>query len=184
MNDFKGADSIRNFLSKIFAEKIPVFLSCEDFINEIKHSLRNIVNTKFSSSFTIERDAHNSYCLLFFTNSERGFEKMLETKWSLDETRGQGFRLDCLQTSMFKAGVLDNYKGKVFNYISSTLSRNNIEIKLFGLENEYLPKHTLEALRELKKENKIEVIDESGKPARSFYLSDKNRKVNILRKER
>lgn len=183
LNDFKSADSIRNFLSKIFPEKIPVFLSCDDFINEIKHSLRNIVKTKFSSSFTIERDAHNSYCLLFFTNSERGFEKMLETKWSLDETRGQGFRLDSAQINMFKAGILDDFKGKVFKYISSASSRNNYEMKLFGLENEYLPKHTFEALKELKKDDKIEVIDDTGKPARSFYLSDKDRKVNIRRKE-
>jgi three-Cys-motif partner protein len=183
VSDFKGADSIRTFLSKIFPEKIPTFLSCDNFIAEVKHSLHKVVKTKFSSSFTIERDAHNSYCLLFFTNSERGFEKMLETKWALDETRGQGFRLDNAQTTMFKAGILDDFQGKVFNFISAVQSRNNNETRLFSLENEYLPKHTLEALKELKKENKIEVIDETGKPARSFYLADKNRTVTIRRKE-
>jgi three-Cys-motif partner protein len=180
--DFPGSEAAKILLNAVFGSNLPCFSSCDDFIGKFKKALQSIVQTTHSSSFTIERDARNTYCLLFYTNNERGFEKMLETKWALDENRGHGFRLDNAQTNLFSAGELDDFEGKLYAFISSAQSKTNYELKMFGLECEYLPKHTLEALKALKKNDKIEAFDNVGKPVRFFYLSDKERLITIRRK--
>jgi three-Cys-motif partner protein len=181
--DFPGSDAVKFFITGVFGPKSPCFSSCADFIAKFRKALQLKVQTKFSSSFTIERDARNTYCLLFFTNHERGFEKMLEAKWALDENRGHGYRLDNDQLDLFSAGIVEDFEGQVFTFISAAQSRSNLDLKLFGLECEYLPKHTLEVLKSLKKNDKIEAIDDAtGKPARSFYLTDRDHRVTIRRK--
>ena len=49
----------------------------------------------------------------------------------------------------------------------------------FGLENNFLPKHTKAVLDELKKTHKIEINSLDSKPALSYYLGDEKRLVNI-----
>jgi three-Cys-motif partner protein len=179
--DFKGAEAIRTLLTGIFPNGIPRFSSCKDFILKIKDGLRKIVGTEYASQFIIQRDEINTYCLLFFTNSERGFEKMLATKWALDEDRGEGFRIDNGQTTL-PPTILDNFGDKLLSFIRESDQRTNTELKKFGLICEYLPTHLLAILKELKKDGKIEAVDKFEAPVRSFYLDDKKRTVYIRKK--
>lgn len=180
--DFRGAEALRMLLSSVFPTGLPQFSSCEDFISKLLHSLRQIVQTEFASSFLIQRDEANKFCLLFYTNNERGFEKMLEAKWALDGERGQGYRPTTDQLSMFDAATERNFEDDLFDFISQAPKRSNAEMKLFGLKCEFLPKHTRTSLKQLQESGKIEVVDGDGQPARSFYLNDKNRVVYIRKK--
>jgi three-Cys-motif partner protein len=181
--DFPGAEAVRQLLKSIFLQEIPEFTSCCDFITKIKDGIKTVVNTSFASSFTIQRDEKNTFCLLFFTNNERGYEKMLETKWAMDEERGEGFRLNNAQTNLFTSAQVDNFEAKILKFIADAKSRTNFELKAFGLANEYLPKHVLAELKQLLDDGRIEVKEYDGTPARAFYLNDNQRTVFISKKE-
>jgi len=48
----------------------------------------------FVDSFTIQKNKGTIYCLFFFTSHIRGFEKMLEAKWTLNDSTGRGWHFD------------------------------------------------------------------------------------------
>jgi hypothetical protein len=52
----------------------------------------------------------------------------------------------------------------------------------FGLDLEFLPKHTNEALSSLKSNGKIEMVDEKGNVPRGFCLDDKKRTIYIKKR--
>ena len=114
-----------------------------------------------------------------------GFEKILETKWKLDEEHGGGFRLpDKDQTlNMFADEFAIETKNenarKLRNILVDALKtpKTNNEIYELVLRNEFLPKHANEVLKEMQDENaNFNVLDcKTGEKARknSFYLSYK-----------
>ena len=71
-----------------------------------------------------------------------------------------------------KAEIYNGLKDKLIDYISNNNGINNNQLYEFTLKNMFLPKHSNEVLRELQKDNKIEVLDvNTNKKARnnSFY---------------
>ncbi|MEX0362598.1 MAG: three-Cys-motif partner protein TcmP, partial [Allomuricauda sp.] len=102
---FRGGEAIREFLLPLipFGLDVEKFTSTNKFIDETKSALRAYLKDQkvFVDTYTIERDRANTYCIFFFTHHVLGFEKMLETKWKLDESRGHGFRLKSNQHSLF-----------------------------------------------------------------------------------
>lgn len=63
------------------------------FIKQFTQGLRSYLGDEyFVDTFLIQKDPSTLYCLFFFSSHIRGFEKMLEAKWELDEERGAGFR--------------------------------------------------------------------------------------------
>ncbi len=181
--DYPGAAAVRTLLAGVFPEGQPGFSNCTDFINAMRLGLKEALNMEYASSFTIQRNESNTFCLLFFTNSLRGYEKMLEVRWAMDEERGKGFRLNSAQTNLFSSPEIDNFEGQVREYISGAPSRTNHELKSFGLACEYLPKHVHAELKELKNKGQIEVKNPDGSPARSFYVNDENKTVYVNLKE-
>ena len=130
----------------------------------------------FVDTFTIERDASNVYCLFFFTKHIRGFEKMLETKWSLDRGRGKGHAL--VQTpQLFSELELSGYPEKLQEFIESDDSRTNHQLFEFGLQNGFLPKHTNQVLGQLKQDGVLQVFSLDGQPARGNYISFKSKRT-------
>lgn len=179
--DFQGGEALRNFLEPLLKNnnnlKIPS--SVYDFINQLKISFRDYLkqNKILVDTFTLQRDVQNVYCLFFFTPNELGFEKMLETKWKLDEQHGKGFKISSSQQSLFSEVEVFDYLNEVKSFISTVKFRTNSELYHFGLVNGFLPKHTNLVLREIQNTMsnfKVYLID--GKLARkgAYYIKYEN----------
>jgi hypothetical protein len=84
------------------------------FIEQFKDALKNYIGKDFFvDTFTIEKDAA-VFCLFFFSSHIRGFEKMLETKWQIDDDEGKGWSYE-------KTGNL--FTEIKTNYLEQRLSR-------------------------------------------------------------
>jgi hypothetical protein len=115
--------------------------------------------------------------LFFFTSSALGYEKMLDTKWKLDDERGKGFRLNSDQGTLFEEVEVLDYESKLENYIMEGNTKTNGDLYIFGLDNCFLPKHTNQILAEWQSSNqRFKVLKEDGTEARkgSFYINYKN----------
>ena len=169
---FPGSEPLKFFLNELFGKTIPSFQSPYDFIEKLKGRFRASLKdlNVFVDTFTLERDHSNVYCLFFFTRNIRGYEKMLEAKWSIDPNRGRGHSLE-KTISLFDEAELSGYHKKLSAFIDSTDYRTNTELYLFGLENGFLPKHTKGVLDGWKKnETKFEVVALDNKPVRGYYI--------------
>lgn len=180
--EFKGGAALRKFLGKLFGsiEAIPHITSQNEFIYRIQEQFKSFLNLKYVDSFKIERDNNNWFCIFFFTSNKKGFQKMLDAKWSIDKKRGEGFKVgDSIKTELFDELEVSDYKSKVLNYLKSNPSATNNDLFDFGLEHNFLPKHTKAVLDDIKKTNKIEIKSLDGKAALSYYLGNEERLVNI-----
>ena len=171
---------LRDFVFSFFREDHIIRtnkVSVLNYINYIKIALR-FNNEFFTSSYFIERDAVNKFALFFISFHPYGYEKILEVKWLLDDDYGNGFRRP-QEPRLFdefdkEESRLKN-KETVKKIIWEALERpkTNKELYLLLLENEFLPTHGNQVLKELQGEDKIEVYDlEKNKSARkgSFYI--------------
>lgn len=156
-----------------------------DYINYVANALK-FNNKFFATSYFIERDKANIFALFFISSNIFGFEKILETKWKLDEEHGGGFRLPAkdLTLNMFADEFALETKNENARRLRGVLEealkspKTNNEIYELVVRNEFLPKHANEVLKDLQNTNpKFKVLDIStGKEARkkSFYLTYKN----------
>lgn len=129
------------------------------YIEYIKDALK--LNKYYTTSYYIERDKINYYALFFMSNNILGFEKILDVKWELDKTEGNGFSLPkplSLFDNEFKEEDKENYintfKKNLIDFIKSK-PRNNNELYKFTLDNEFLPKHLALLLNDLLKNSMI-----------------------------
>jgi three-Cys-motif partner protein len=169
---FPGSEPLKIFLNELFGKSIPYFQSPQDFIEQLKGRFRAYLKdlNTFVDTFILERDPSNVYCLFFFTRNIRGYEKMLEAKWTVDPSHGKGHSLE-KTISLFDETELSGYHQKLLAFIDSAEYRTNAELYLFGLENGFLPKHTKGVLDGWKKnETKFEVISLDNKPVRGYYI--------------
>jgi three-Cys-motif partner protein len=181
ISEFPGSEPLRDFLMELFGQNIPTFNSAYDFIDQLKSRFKTYLQglNIFVNTFTLERDSKNIYCLFFFTSHVKGYEAMLDAKWDMDKEHGKGFVLK--NAPMFFSEIqLSGYEKKVRDYLSGSEYKSNSDLYLFGLENDFLPKHTKSVLDELKrKELGFEIISVDGKPAKGYYIGDTKRKVGI-----
>ena len=176
---FQGGVPLRKFLKEIISTELPSFESVEKFILLLKTEFRKYLNVKFVDTFTIKRDPSNTYCLFFFTNNLRGYQKMLEAKWKIDEEGGKGYTYE-KSKNLFSQEELVDYPGLLKNFIMKSGGEvTNKQIFLFGLENGFLPKHTSPILKDWKTRKKIEILSKDGGPTRGFYLDTKERTISI-----
>ena len=80
---------------------------------------------------------------------------------------------------IFDEITLTQYDQKVLEYLKQNTAATNADLRNFGLENNFLPKHTRQVLDQLRKKHTIEIISLDGKAALSYYLPDETRLVNI-----
>jgi len=181
-SDFRGSEPLKEFLNALFSVNRPIFRSVYDFIEQLKGKFRAYLRDIgiFVDTFILERDASNVYSLFFFTPNVLGFQKMLETKWAMDVSRGKGYTID-KSPSFFSEIELSGYPQKLLAFINSDEHRTNIELHRFGLENGFLPQHTNDILRHWKKDNPhFEVVSLDGQPVRGFYIEyDSPRRVGF-----
>ena len=180
--EFKGGRALRLFMEKLFgsSDMVPHIEGQKEFIYHIQEQFKIYMSLKYVDSFKIERENNNWFCIFFFTNNKKGFQKMLDAKWSIDKKRGDGFKIgDEIRIELFDELKVSGYEDKVLFYLQNNPNATNISLLDFGLENNFLPKHTKAVLDELKKTYKFEINSLDNKSALSYYLSDEKRLVNI-----
>jgi three-Cys-motif partner protein len=154
------------------------------FINTLKTAFQDAVGTNyFVENFTIEKDKNTVFCLFFFTSHIKGFEKMLESKWKIDNDGGKGWSYTANQMSLFSHEKNNLLEENLLKYISEQ-AVSNFDLYEFTLRQGFLPKHAREVLTSLQKRKLISVDYRSEKkpPRGAFYISYKeykNRKYNL-----
>lgn len=182
-------EPLRNFVYSFFPDaNHPIrqkTVKAIDYINYVANALK--FNDKFfATSYFIERDRANYFALFFMSSNIFGFEKILETKWKLDEEHGGGFRLPEKDQTMnmfadeFALETKNENACRLREVLEEALKspKTNNEIYELVVRNEFLPKHANEVLKDLQNINpKFSVVEIStGKKARknAFYLTYKN----------
>jgi three-Cys-motif partner protein len=148
------------------------------FINQFKEALKVYLGTNFFvDTFSVEKDVSTVFCLFFFSSHIRGFEKMLETKWEIDNDEGKGWRYEKTSSlfSIFKTNLLEE---RVIDLLSTKSKVYNGEIYEFTLRNSFLPTHTVEVFNSLQTNNKLEVLSDTSSKVRkgAFYINYENYK--------
>ena len=180
--EYKGGEALRKFMSRLFdgLDNVPYVKNQKNFIYLVQEQFKKYLEVAYVDSFKIERENNNWFCVFFFTNNKKGFQKMLEAKWSIDKKRGSEFKLgDEVRVEIFNELEVSAYDQKVLKFLLSNDGATNSELLDFGLHNNFLPKHTKAVLDELKKTRKIEIISLDNKPAISYYIGNEERLVKI-----
>lgn len=181
-------EPLRKFVYSFFPdESHPIrqnTVKAKEYIQYIADALK-FEDKFYTTSYYIERDKANIFALFFMSSNIFGFEKVLETKWKLDEEHGGGFRLpDKDQTlNMFANEFAIETKNENARKLRKILvdalqtPKTNNEIYELVLRNEFLPRHANEVLKEMQDVNaNFNVLNyKTGEKARknSFYLSHK-----------
>lgn len=178
-----GCQALVNILNELFDRQIPNFKerTLQDFIQEVRNQLfKKLSENKLkffgTTSFNLRtEDNKNIYSLFYFTHNVRGFERMLDTKWKLDEEAGQGWSKPSGQSTLFSQINQNDYAEKLKQFIKTSRRVSNYDLYMFSLNNEHPVPHTNDVLKQLQKDNKLEVTDENGTKIRkgSFYVNYK-----------
>lgn len=150
------------------------------FVEEMKTGFqKGVGNDYFVDHFTIQKDNNTVFCLFFFTSHIKGFEKMLESKWQIDDEFGKGWTYSGNHPTLFSEQKTNPLEQKLIDFLEE--ERTNGDIFEFTLRQGFLPKHTNEILANWQNIGKLDVELANGKPARKKafynaykYFKDKN----------
>lgn len=157
--------------------------SVYEFIEQFKNALKKYLGSIFVDTFTIEKDEATVFCLFFFSSHIRGFEKMLETKWQIDDDEGKGWSYEKTM-NLFASQKTNTLEEFIVQFLS-----NSNEVVYNGtlyeqtLRQGFLPKHTNEILNAYQEEGKLDVLSPDGDKIRkgAFYINYDSFKVNYKR---
>ncbi|MCC6327826.1 MAG: three-Cys-motif partner protein TcmP [Acidobacteria bacterium] len=147
-----------------------------NFVEQLKDSFRkNLGPSVFVDTFTIQKDPQTVFCLFFFSNHIKGFEKMLEAKWELDNEQGMGWHYSRSQlSSLFEKQRVHPLELKLREFLRGN-HKTNGDIYKFTLASGFLPKHAGEVFENLQENGELVVTSKSGGKVRrkAFYLNYK-----------
>lgn len=174
-------ESLKEFISELVPEQEwPNSQTGLEFIENLLDKFRDYLGEDyFVDSFTIARDINQYFCLLFFTSHIRGFEKMLEAKWEIDEEEGRGWKYR-MENDLFsdqdKTPNIDKLKTKLTDFLQK--ERTNSDLYQFGLHQGYRPTHVTNILSDFESQGKLVKSLKDGTAARknAFYISYSNHK--------
>lgn len=152
-----------------------------DYVKALKEGFENFLGEKyFVDSFTLKKEENTIFCLFFFSSHIRGYEKMLETKWEIDNEQGRGWKYNSNQATLFsnlETNKLEDYLIGLFKQ----KERTNGEIFEYTLRKGFLPKHTTQILKKLQIDNRLILKKKDNTKARkgAFYLNYKDYKSNF-----
>lgn len=185
-------ESLQKFISELVPiEEWPESETGLNFIETLLDKFREYLGSKyFVDSFIITRGTNQYFCLFFFTSHIRGFEKMLESKWEIDEEQGrswkQGMRSD-LFADQEKIAKTEKLKSALYDYLDE--ERTNGDLYEFGLNQGFLPRHVNSILKKFQIDDilKIEKTDGSKIRKGAFYTGynyyrDDPSKIKVLRR--
>lgn len=143
------------------------------YILELKNGFQHLLGQDyFVDNFTLRKEENTVFCLFFFSSHIRGYEKMLETKWELDTEAGRGWKYNGHIKDLFSGQETNRLEELLLSYLKED-SRSNGMLFEFTLRQGFLPKHLNQILKELQKNEKIEVQKKDGTNARksAFYIN-------------
>lgn len=148
--------------------------SVYQFIEQFKTALKNYLGPDFFvDTFTIEKDPSTVFCLFFFSSHIRGFEKMLETKWQIDDDEGKGWSYE--KTGDLFANLKTNSLEEKLTSLISDIGNKayNSTIYEFTLRNGFLPTHAVEVLNSIQLKGNLDVVAENGEKIRkgAYYIN-------------
>lgn len=142
------------------------------FINQLKEGFQSYLGENyFVDNFSIKKEENTVFCLYFFTSHIKGFEKMLEAKWEIDNEQGRGWEYSGNIATLFSDNKTNDLEEKLKGYLKGNKKFNN-DIYKFTLRQGYLPKHTNQILEQWQGNNTLVVNLANGDKARkkSFYI--------------
>lgn len=146
------------------------------FAEQLKQTFKDFLGANtYIASFSIEKDPNTQFCLYFFTSNLRGYEKMIEAKWSVDEKEGRGWtykstspQASLLGPELYRTLPLE---ADLETFLKSG-PKSNCEVYLFVLEKEFLPKYAGEVFRNWVDLGKLQVESVPGASVKkgAFYM--------------
>lgn len=191
---FISSGHVRRFLSEDSFQKYfdTQLISKKDFKSKPNYETHRVISSYFKklfpnsfiSPFSLIKDNKNINGIIFISNHRKGQEQFLKTAWAIDKDFGEGnVNLDRDITkdkgSLFYSNVEPSEKEKRYKTILIEFLkeyRTNIEIKDFGLNNGFLPKHTNKIFKEIQNNLDCKYYNDTKK---GFHLDDKEIKVKI-----
>lgn len=186
-SDKKCYEHLQKFINDFFPENHlilePEKISTIEFIDYLKQAF-SLNNKYYATAHSIERSPNNYFAVFFITSHILGLEKMLQTKWELDEDYGKGFRIisdnynlfEIEEKNQIKEDNFKRLKEKVISFIKNKRVSND-DLYRFVLTEDFLPTHINLVLKDLLKNNKIKIIDANNfkeiVSVRSFYIAYK-----------
>lgn len=176
-------ESLQQFINDLVPEdEWPESETGLSFIENLLGKFREYLGEEFFvDSFIIARNINQYFCLFFFTSHIRGFEKMLESKWKIDEEEGRGWK-HRMGSDLFadqeKTAKIKKLRSSLFKFLE--VERSNGELYEYGLRQGFLPTHVTSILKEFQSDDVITVHLNNGDKARrsAFYVNYKNYKNN------
>jgi len=170
----KSYKHLRRFIEDFFEKGHPIYKETYhnqlQYIDYIKTAFS--FNDKFySASYHIQRQKKDYYGLFFITNHIYGLEKILDTKWKLDNLCGKGFKKTKKQATLFddindedeKEDCFNRFRIQLINFLKDF--KSNLELYEFTLKMGFRPTHTVEIL-------KTEILEfDRDVRKNSFYIS-------------
>ncbi len=148
-----------------------------NYIDQLKNGFKHKLGSNyFVDTFTIQKDAQTVFCLFFFSGHIKGFEKMLEAKWELDEEQGKGWHyVGSSSGSLFLNQKTNPLETSLIEFLTNS-SRNNSDLYTFTLQLGFLPKHTTEVLSNLQENGRLKVVKSNGESIRrgAYYVNYQN----------
>lgn len=169
---------LKNFNSQIgIANEGDKFKNVWEYIFALKEGLRSFMGEKYYvDHFSLKKDENTVFCLFFFSSHIRGYEKMLETKWDIDKEQGRGWEYTGNMPDLFSSQKTNKLE-ELLKLFLRERDRTNSEIFEFTLRKGYLSKHSNQVLKQLLKNNSIEVVKNDPKSRNgAFYIDYKNYK--------
>ena len=191
---FISSGHVRRFLGEDSFQKYfdTTLISKKDFEGKSNYETHRVISNYFKklfpksyiSPFSLIKDNNNINGIIFISNHKKGREQFLKTAWAIDKDFGEGNRnLDRDITkdkgSLFYSNIEPSEKEKKYKAILIEFlkeQRTNIEIKDFGLNNGFLPKHTNKIFKEIQNNLDCKYYNDAQK---GFHLDDKKIKVKI-----
>jgi three-Cys-motif partner protein len=181
--DFIEGQHIEKFITELYENEIPDIKNQISFIKGIQKQFKKYLKVEYVDVLFIEKERNQYFALYFFSNNKRGFQKMLEAKWSIDEKDGRAFTVNRNQFSndLFENVDYEDYSYLLYEELKRRRQMSNQEIFDFGLNNNHLPKHSKKVLDQLKKDGKIKVVSSEGANSLGYYLEDNHEKKVIIK---
>ena len=154
--------------------------SVYEFIQQFKEALRKFLDKDFFvDTFTIQKDTTTVFCLFFVSSHIRGFEKMLETKWQIDEDEGKGWSYE-KTGNLFSSFKTNSLEEKLIEFIKSKSKCSNGDVYEFILHLGFLPTHANEVLSTLQNDGKLKISSDKTNEMRkgAFYINYENYKAD------
>ncbi len=137
-----------------------------------------------STSFYLQRDASNYYALFFLTNNLLGLERIIDVKWEIDISEGEGFLQKDQQMSLFReeeqnekfTSKMQQLREIIINEIYQKKNVPNIDLYYITITSNFRATHALSLMKQLQNEELIAVLAVDGTKVRkgAFYLSHKH----------